>query len=100
MSTTEQEQLLNEVRDVLNNTEELLANALEEGSQASSALRQRLSSKVEACKNTLSRAEKVLCEKTSTAVKASNEYVQENPWKAVGIGASIAFLLGLLVSRR
>ena len=100
MSSNEQEQLLNEVRDVLNNTEELLASALNDGSQASSALRQRLSSKVEACKGTLSRAEKVLCEKTGAAVKASNEYVQENPWKAVGIGASIAFLLGLLVSRR
>jgi ElaB/YqjD/DUF883 family membrane-anchored ribosome-binding protein len=100
MQNTEQEQLLNEVRDVLNNTEELLASALEDGSQATNVLRQRLSNKLEACKSTLSHAERVLCDKTGAAVKASNEYVLDNPWKAVGIGASIAFLLGLLVSRR
>jgi ElaB/YqjD/DUF883 family membrane-anchored ribosome-binding protein len=29
-------------------------------------------------------------EKTKVAAKATDEFVQENPWKAVGIGAASA----------
>ena len=34
------------------------------------------------------------------AAKVTDNYVHEHPWKAIGIAAAIAFLLGLLVSRR
>jgi ElaB/YqjD/DUF883 family membrane-anchored ribosome-binding protein len=30
----------------------------------------------------------------------TDEYVHENPWQAIGIGAAIGFLVGLVVSRR
>ena len=41
-----------------------------------------------------------LIEKGREAVKATDDYVQENPWKAVGIAAGIGLVIGLLVSRR
>ena len=34
------------------------------------------------------------------AVKATEAYVRENPWQAVGIAAGVGLVLGLLISRR
>ena len=34
------------------------------------------------------------------AGKAADQYVHEHPWTAVGIGAGIGLVLGLLISRR
>lgn len=36
----------------------------------------------------------------SEAARATDRYVHENAWKAVGISAGIAFLVGLLIGRR
>ena len=34
------------------------------------------------------------------AATVTNEYVKEEPWKAVGIGAALGFFIGLLLARR
>ena len=39
-------------------------------------------------------------EKTKAAARATDDYVHDNPWKAVGVAAGVGFLLGLLVNRR
>jgi ElaB/YqjD/DUF883 family membrane-anchored ribosome-binding protein len=31
---------------------------------------------------------------------SSDDYVHENPWTAIGIGAGIGFLLGVLIGRK
>ena len=48
----------------------------------------------------LADAEAVMLDKTKQAARATDEYVHENPWKAVGIAAGVGFLVGLLISRR
>ena len=37
---------------------------------------------------------------TPQAAKATDEYVHDNPWQAVGIAAVAGVVLGLLISRR
>lgn len=34
------------------------------------------------------------------AVRATETYVRDNPWQAVGVAAAVGLLLGLLLSRR
>jgi ElaB/YqjD/DUF883 family membrane-anchored ribosome-binding protein len=51
-------------------------------------------------KDDLIRLEQTVVEKTKVAAKATDEYVNENPWKAVGVGAAVGLLVGLLISRR
>ena len=34
------------------------------------------------------------------AAKATDEYVQENPWKSVGIGAAVGVVIGMLIARK
>ena len=39
-------------------------------------------------------------EKSKAAAKATDTYVKDNPWKAVGIGAAVGVVLGMLINRR
>ena len=38
--------------------------------------------------------------KTKAAAKATDTYVHERPWQAVGVGAAVGLLIGFLVARR
>lgn len=38
--------------------------------------------------------------KTKYAAESTDQYVHENPWKVVGIGAGLGFVLGLLMAPR
>jgi ElaB/YqjD/DUF883 family membrane-anchored ribosome-binding protein len=42
----------------------------------------------------------VVAERTRECMEATDIYVQENPWRAVGLAAGIGFVLGVLISRR
>jgi ElaB/YqjD/DUF883 family membrane-anchored ribosome-binding protein len=93
------EKLLNDVRSVLNNTEELLAVASDEPA-AAKELKSRLSANLRLAKNRLLDAEVAVRGKAKAAAKATDHYVHEHPWKAIGAAAGVAFLLGLLIGRR
>ena len=45
-------------------------------------------------------AEAALVDKTKAAARATDDYVNDNPWQAVGIAAGIGFLLGVIIGRR
>lgn len=34
------------------------------------------------------------------AAKATDEYVKENPWKSVGLGAAVGVVIGMLIARK
>jgi ElaB/YqjD/DUF883 family membrane-anchored ribosome-binding protein len=63
-------------------------------------LRSRIKERLLDARIRLDAAEEVLIEKTRAAARATDNYVHENPWQAVGIGAGIGFLLGLVLGRR
>jgi ElaB/YqjD/DUF883 family membrane-anchored ribosome-binding protein len=39
-------------------------------------------------------------EKTKVAAKATDEFVQENPWKSVGIAGAVGVVIGMLIARK
>jgi ElaB/YqjD/DUF883 family membrane-anchored ribosome-binding protein len=45
-------------------------------------------------------AQEALLAKTREAAKATDVYVHENPWKAVGVAAGVGLVIGLLIGRR
>ena len=80
-----------------------LAVAFLSASQAGekvSAARERIQASLAAAKVKLTEAERALLEKSKEAAKATDEYVRENPWQAVGVAAMAGLVLGILISRR
>ncbi|MBB5018299.1 ElaB/YqjD/DUF883 family membrane-anchored ribosome-binding protein [Chitinivorax tropicus] len=94
------EALIDDLRDVLTDTEAMLKEVQSDTSEQAAAVREKVMANLRSAKTKLLEAERLVAEKTKAAAKATDEYVHEHPWQAVGIAAGVGFLLGLLVSRR
>ena len=97
MSTSDvsKEKLMQDLRLVVSDAEELLrATAGQAGEKVSSA-RERIQENLAAAKVRLGAAERMVIDKTKEAATATDQYVHENPWKAVGVGAGIGACIGL-----
>jgi ElaB/YqjD/DUF883 family membrane-anchored ribosome-binding protein len=93
------EKLMQDMRAVVNDAEELLRATAGQAGDKVAAARERIQANLAVAKERLTEAEHAVVEKTKQAAKATDEYVHENPWKAVGIAAGVGLIVGLLISR-
>ena len=94
------EKLVADLKVVVADAEELLRATASQAGEKVSAARERIQASLATAKVKLGEAERALLEKTKQAAKATDEYVRENPWQAVGIAAAAGLVLGILISRR
>jgi ElaB/YqjD/DUF883 family membrane-anchored ribosome-binding protein len=92
--------LVADLKVVVADAEELLRATASQAGEKVSAARERIQASLAAAKVKLSEAERALLEKTKEAAKATDDFVHDHPWKAVGIAAGAGLLLGILISRR
>lgn len=93
------EKLMQDLRVVVADAEELLRATAGQAGEKVAAARERIEENLLAAKERLAAAEQALVAKTKQAAKATDEYVHENPWKAVGIAAGAGLIVGMLISR-
>lgn len=93
------EKLMQDLRVVVSDAEELLRATAGQAGEKAAAARERIQESLVAAKERLVAAERAVVEKTKQAAKATDEYVHENPWKAVGIAAGAGLIIGMLISR-
>ncbi|MBK6293323.1 MAG: DUF883 domain-containing protein [Rhodoferax sp.] len=99
-TTSSQAQLVSDIKAVIADAEEILGATADQGGEKISALRARIQERLRDARTRLAAAEAVLLDKTRAAARATDAYVHESPWQAVGIGAGVGFLLGLILGRR
>lgn len=93
------EKLMQDLRVVVADAEELLRATAGQAGEKVSAARERIQENLAAAKERLAAAQQQVVAKTKAAAKATDEYVHENPWKAVGIAAGAGLIIGMLISR-
>ena len=94
------EKLVSDLRVVVADAEELLRATASQAGEKVAAARERIQASLASAKIKLTEAERALLEKTKEAAKATDEFVHEHPWQAIGIAAGAGLLLGILISRR
>lgn len=94
------DKLVADLKLVVADAEELLRATASQAGEKVSAARERIQASLASAKVKLGDAERAALEKAKEAAKAADDYVQENPWQAVGIAAGVGLLLGLLIGRR
>jgi ElaB/YqjD/DUF883 family membrane-anchored ribosome-binding protein len=94
------EKLVSDLKVVVADAEELLRATASQAGEKVAAARERIQASLASAKIKLTDAERALLEKTKEAAKATDEFVHEHPWKAVGIAAGVGLLLGILLNRR
>ncbi len=93
------EKLMQDLRVVVGDAEELLRATAGQAGEKVSAARERIQENLAAAKVRLIAAEEAVVARTKQAAKATDQYVHENPWKAVGIAAGVGLVVGVLISR-
>lgn len=93
------EKLANDMRAVVADAEELLRATADQAGERAASLRERAKANLAVAKARLEEAEHAMVERTKVAAKATDEYVHENPWQAVGVAAGVGLLLGMLIGR-
>ncbi len=100
MSETQKEKLMADLRVVISDAEELLQMTANEAGESAAGLRQRVQQRMNQAKAELVHLQAAAVAKARAAGHATDEFVHQNPWKAVGLGAGFGFLIGMLISRR
>jgi ElaB/YqjD/DUF883 family membrane-anchored ribosome-binding protein len=98
------EKLLQDFNMVVAETEQLLKAAAAAGGDKANVWREGVEQKLKAAKDKLVELEETAIVKTREAARATDGYVHENPWQAIGVTAGVSVVLGialgLMMNRR
>ena len=98
-SDVSKEKLMQDLQQVVSDAEELLRATAGQAGDKVSAARERIEESVAAARVRLAVTQEAMLEKTRQAARATDEYVHDNPWRAVGIGAAAGLVVGMLILR-
>ena len=99
-TTAAREQLAADLKAVIADAEELLKATAGATGERIVAARARAEGTVRAAKEKLSRLDDEVVGRAKDAARATDEYVHEHPWGAVGIAAAAGLLVGVIIARR
>lgn len=93
------EQLIADFKTVVADAEALLKATANHGGEELAAVRMKAEESIKAVKARMAVEQAALIAKTKEAAKATDVYVHENPWAAVGVAAGVGLVVGLLSTR-
>lgn len=94
------EQLMADFKVVVEDAEELLKATAGQGGDKLAEVRAKTEESLKRAKVRIAEAQAALLAKTREAAKATDVYVHDNPWEAVGVAAAAGFIVGWMVGRR
>ncbi|EXI67329.1 MAG: putative protein YqjD [Accumulibacter sp.] len=100
LSTANKQKLVSDMKVVVADAEEILRATAGVAGDKMGDLRERFGERLRDARIRLADAEAALVDRTKAAARATDDYVHENPWRAVGLAAAVGLLLGVIIGRR
>lgn len=100
LTVAQRDKLMADLKIVVSDAEELLKLTASQVGEGTAHLRARLQERLTQSKHSLVELQANAAEKAKAAGHAADDYVHENPWKSVAIGAGVGMIVGLLIGRR
>lgn len=100
LTPANKEKLVSDMKVVIADAEEILRATAGAAGEKVGELREKIEMRLRDAKERLADAEAAIIDKTKAAARATDDFVHEQPWKAVGVAAALGFAFGVLVSRR
>jgi ElaB/YqjD/DUF883 family membrane-anchored ribosome-binding protein len=94
------DKLVDDFAAVLSEAEEMLKRAATETGDKARDLRSQVETKLLRAKLSLQEIEGQAVDRAKAAARATDDYVHDKPWQAVGIAAAVGIVVGLLMNRR
>lgn len=100
ISTASKEKLVSDMKIVIADAEEILRATANQAGEKVVELRERIQERLRDAKIRLQDAEAAIVDKAKATARATDDFVHEHPWQAVGVAAAIGLALGVLIGRR
>lgn len=94
------EKLIENFKHVVRDAQEVLRTTASNVGEKATAARSQLEESLKEAKNRLAVAEAVIVDRTKEYAEATDTFVRDQPYKAIGIAAGVGLLLGLLCAPR
>ena len=94
LSNSSKQKLVSDMKVVVSDAEEILRATAGVAGEKMADLRERIGERLRDAKLRIADAEAALADKTKAAARPTDDYVNENPWQAVGVAVGIGLLLG------
>lgn len=92
--------IADEFATAMSEAQDMLQRAASETGDRARDLRSQVETKLLHAKMRMQELEGEAVDRAKNAARATDDYVHDHPWQAVGIAAFIGFVLGLLMNRR
>lgn len=100
MTAANKEKLVSDMKVVIADAEEILRATAGAAGEKVGEIRERLGVRLRDAKERVLDLEAAVVDKTKAAARATDDFVHEQPWKAVGVAAALGLALGVLIGRR
>jgi len=94
------ENFIAEVKASLDEAEKLLREAADATGDKAGELREKALRSLRLTRDSLHDAQEAVVERSVRAAKATDHYVHDNPWQAIGIAGVVGLMFGMLMCRR
>jgi len=99
-SSSMSSEMESDVSRAISGAEDMLSQAATSTGEKAAELRARALEQLKALRGRLQEAQELALQRSKAAARATDDYVHDNPWRAIGIAAGVGVLIGLLISRR
>lgn len=89
-----------ELKTLADTLEEVLNSSADKSKEEMGKLRSKAESALKESRARLGETSEAILRQTRETSARADDYVRENPWTGVGIGAAVGLVLGVLLSRR
>ncbi len=100
MNQVTKAKLMEDLRTVYVDVEELLKATASQTGERITAARAKAEESLKVAKARLAEVQAAVAVQTKAAARATDVYVRANPWQAVGFSAAMGFIVGILLTRR
>jgi ElaB/YqjD/DUF883 family membrane-anchored ribosome-binding protein len=100
LAIANKEKLVSDMKAVVADAEEILRATANVAGDKMVEVREKIEMRLRDAKERLADAEAKLVDKTKAAARATDDFVHDQPWKAVGVAAALGLALGVLIGRR
>ncbi len=94
------EEIIKDFEDMVSHAEALIEETANTGIDKLDEVREKAEKTLKIAKAKLANAQNGIIAKTKSTAKAGDSYVHDNPWRSIGLAASIGAVIGLLIGRR
>jgi ElaB/YqjD/DUF883 family membrane-anchored ribosome-binding protein len=92
--------IADEFTAAMTEAQDMLQRAASETGDKARDLRSQVETKLLHAKLRLQELEGEAVDRAKNAARATDDYVHDHPWRAIGLAAVVGFVIGLLMNRR